>query len=463
MSLLRELLSPARRAPAGRFLSREESQAIAARVLKLHRGAGEMRVGVRSTWRGDVRWGRNRLTSTADRRDIEVKVQLRYGYSMTEVATSRVDDQGIADVVTEADLLLHDNAVLYDPDPLPPRPTEFPRVKIWSDATLAPSPEARAELAARLIKPAADKGLWSAGYMALGAESQSWFGQDGEAVYCAATRSQCSITVRSREGGSGWAGLSSYDWATVDPVALEARARAKCEASRNPSALEPGRYTVILEPQAVADLLDLVVDPINRELAEAGIGPYADPKRPGFSKLGQQLMDARIDIRSDPEHAELGVCPFDMEGEPRRATGWFEKGVLMALSYSRRYGVSNFNENRALPLPGGFRMTGGESTVEQMIASTRRGLLVTRFSGLGVLDFQSLLSTGHTRDGLWLIENGKVTRPVKNFRFTDSPLFLLNSVETLGKPEPVFHPTGPMIVPPLKAGSFNFTRLVDAV
>jgi predicted Zn-dependent protease len=98
-----------------------------------------------------------------------------------------------------------------------------------------------------------------------------------------------------------------------------------------------------------------------------------------------------------------------------------------------------------------------------MIASTRRGLLVTRFSGAKVLDVVSLLSTGHTRDGLWLIENGKVTRPVKNFRFTDSPLFLLNSVEALGAPVPVFHPLAPMIVPPLKASSFNFTRLVDAV
>jgi predicted Zn-dependent protease len=142
---------------------------------------------------------------------------------------------------------------------------------------------------------------------------------------------------------------------------------------------------------------------------------------------------------------------------------WFQHGVLTALAYGRRYGVSNFNRNRALPFTPAIRMSGGTATTDEMITGTRRGLLVTRFSGAKVLDDKSLLSTGHTRDGLWLIENGKVSRPVKNFRFTDSPLFLLNSVEMLGRPVPVFRPQAPMIVPPLKAGSFNFTRLVDAV
>jgi predicted Zn-dependent protease len=110
-----------------------------------------------------------------------------------------------------------------------------------------------------------------------------------------------------------------------------------------------------------------------------------------------------------------------------------------------------------------MRMSGGTTSLEEMIKTTKRGLLVTRFSGISLLDPRSLLSTGHTRDGLWLIENGVITRPVKNFRFTDSPLFMLNSVEALGTPVPVFHPEAPLIVPPIKSASFNFTRLADAV
>jgi predicted Zn-dependent protease len=325
-------------------------------------------------------------------------------------------------------------------------------------------PEARAELADRLIQPAAGAGLWAAGYLAVGAQADCWVGTDAEDLYATQSRSECSLTIRDpKGGGSGWAGLSSYDWGSIDPVALAERARQKCEASRLPSALEPGRYTVVLEPQAVGDLLDLIVGHLEREPAEAGQGPFADPSRPGFSKLGQRIIDPRIDLTFDPADPLLGVCPFNEHGEPMARAPWFEHGVLMALAYNRTYGVTRFNQNRALPYTEAARMSGGEATVEEMIRSTKRGLLVTRFSGLSTLDDVSLLSTGHTRDGLWLIENGKVTRPVKNFRFTDSPLLMLNGVEAMGRPVPIFRPKAPMVVPPLKATSFNFTRLVDAV
>lgn len=462
--MLSTLRKPPVAGPAGLILTREESEAIAQRVLRLHQGLGYCRVGVTSSWLGDARWGRSRLSAAGDRRAIGVRVQRIYGYGYAEATTSRIDDEGLADVLTQAEQLFRDNSVSADPDPLPPRRTDFPATRIWSDGTLEVDADARAQLAERLLQVPKEAGAMSAGYLALGAGSASWFGTDGEAIYSARTSSQCSLTVRNQQGsGSGWAGASSFDWNSIDPLGLAERARQKCEASRNPSALEPGRYPVVLEPQAVGDLLDLIVMMLEREPAEQGIGPFADPKRPGFSKLGQRLIDQRINLSFDPVDPLLGVTPFDDSGEPVQPASWFERGVLMALAYSRRYAVNNFNENRALPNPLAVRMTGGDTSVEEMIASTRRGLLVSRFSGCNVLDLPSLLSTGHTRDGLWLIENGKITRPVKNFRFTDSPLFLLNSVETLGRPVPVFHPIAPMIVPPLKASSLNFTRLVDAV
>lgn len=455
---------PKHAGPAGLVLTREESQEIAQRVLRLHKGLGECRVGVESRWTGDARWGRSRLTAAGDRRDIKVRLQRTYGYSFAEAATSRIDDEGLAQVLADAELLFHDNGVSWDADFLPPRRTDFPQTRIWSDATVGVSSEARAELAERLLQAPPENGTMTAGFLSMGAESTSWFGTDGEAIYSVRSQSQCSLTVRSSVGnGSGWAGASSYDWTSIDPLVLAERARRKCETSRNPSALEPGRYPVILEPQAVADLLEPIVMMLYREPAEMGFGPFADPKRPGFSKLGQRLIDRRIDITYDPLDPMLGVFPFDEAGEPVQPAPWFEDGVLMALSYGRKYGVNNFNENRALPNPLAVRMSGGDTSTEEMIGSTRRGLLVTRFSGINVLDPTSLLSTGHTRDGLWLIENGKISRPIKNFRFTDSPLFVLNSVESLGKPVPAFHPTAPMIVPPLKASSMNFTRLVDAV
>lgn len=415
-------------------------------------------------WRGDVRWARNRITGAGDRRDLHLRIQRNLGFYTVQVLATRTDDAGLAEAVNQLELLSRDNPFLLDRDPLPPRRTDFPATTVWSDTTVGVAPDARAALVERLLQPAAEAGLSSAGYLAVGADVESWFGSDGEAVYCTRTSSECSLTARDPTGGgSGWAGASSYDWATIDPVALAERARTKCEASRQPSALEPGRYPVVLEPQAVGDLLDLVVDQLHREPAEQGFGPFADPSRPGFSKLGQRLIDPRIDLTFEPADPQLGVCPFDERGEPLVRAPWFERGVLMALAYDRRYGVNNFNENQALPHTPAVRMSGGEMAIEEMIRNTRRGLLVTRFSGTSVLDPNSLLSTGHTRDGLWLIENGAVTRPVKNFRFTDSPLLMLNSVEALGRPVPIFRPRAPMIVPPLKVSSFNFTRLVDAI
>lgn len=464
MNGLMQLLGLLPSAEPAPLFSHAESRAIAERAIGMMRKPGDLRVGVRSSWRGDVRWGRNRLTQARDVRDVHIRLQRSLGFMTAEVSTNRVDDAGLRRAVEELDLLLRDNGVMRDPDPLPPRLTEFPRTAIWHPPTLEVSAEARAELGARLIAPAAGGNLYGAGFLSVGADADSWFGTDREDLYSTRTSSQCSITMRDRSGrGSGWAGASSYDWSSIDPVKLAERARDKCERSRDPSALEPGRYTVVLEPQAVADLMDLVVMWFGRMPAENGAGPFADPKRGGFSKLGQKLIDARVSVTFDPLDPLLGVTPFDDEGEPVRGVKWFDQGVLMALAYDRHYGVENFNQNLALALPDAYRLSGGETSVEDMIKSTRRGLLVSRFSGAFTIDAPSLLSTGHTRDGLWLIENGKVTRPVKNFRFTDSPLLMLNSVEALGVPVPVFRPAGPMIVPPLKASSFNFTRLVDAV
>jgi predicted Zn-dependent protease len=135
--------------------------------------------------------------------------------------------------------------------------------------------------------------------------------------------------------------------------------------------------------------------------------------------------------------------------------------------------VGKLNENASSRDMIGYRMSGGKTSVEEMIATTRRGLLVTRFSNIRTLDGTSLVSTGLTRDGLWLIENGKITKPVKNFRFTESPLFMLNSIEQLGEAVPVFrpvedpyerdYPLTPAIVPAIKSRDFSFTSTIDAI
>jgi predicted Zn-dependent protease len=286
------------------------------------------------------------------------------------------------------------------------------------------------------------------------------------------TQAQCSMTVRDVAGtASGWAGLSSYDWRAIDAQALAQRAIAKCLASRNPVAIEPGRYTVILEPQAVADLMEILVPAMRRAEAEGG---FPHPFRLGYddvlhldrSKLGLKVVDERITISHDPADPQLGILP-----EPgMRPVTWIDHGVLTNLGYYRGYALDHLNRNDPVRGLDGYRMSGGETSVDEMIRTTRRGLLVTRFSNVRKLEPASLLSTGLTRDGLWLIENGQISKAVKNFRFTESPLFVLNSIEQLGLPERVFRPIGgplghltPAIVPPLKTRDFSFTSTIDAI
>jgi predicted Zn-dependent protease len=182
------------------------------------------------------------------------------------------------------------------------------------------------------------------------------------------------------------------------------------------------------------------------------------------SKLGQRILDERITIRSDPLNADLGTLPYVRDADnPLRPVTWIEHGILQTLPYNRRYALSRLMENEGFPYQSVFLMEGEDTSIDDMIATTKRGLLVTRFWELAVVDAPSLLLTGVTRDGLWLIENGKISKAVKNLRLTESPLFAFNQVDQLGTAVPVFSPEFPAVVPATKVRDFSFTALVDAV
>jgi predicted Zn-dependent protease len=264
------------------------------------------------------------------------------------------------------------------------------------------------------------------------------------------------------------------DWSRIDAPQLAQIALDKCLRSRNPVRVEPGRYTTILEPQAVSDLLDPLFDvrsPLARIIAEGSGTPFSG-LRPPLTKIGQKVLDERITITADPTDPDLGIPPFDILGNVYHPVTWFENGVLKNLAYDRPYAMKKLRLNSSLENSGAFHMTGGTTSIDEMIQTTKRGLLVTRFSGVDVVDAASMLCAGYTRDGLWLIENGKISKPVKNFRFTESPLFVLNQVEQLGVPQRVFHVRHdpyrrgndmPAFVPPVKVRDFSFTSLADAV
>jgi predicted Zn-dependent protease len=180
-------------------------------------------------------------------------------------------------------------------------------------------------------------------------------------------------------------------------------------------------------------------------------------KKGGGTRLGEQLFNEQVNIYSDPFNADLPSATWNGDGIPQEKVTWVENGVVKNLSYSRYWA----QQKGVKPVPGANRviMEGGTASLEDLIKSTERGILVTRFWYIRSVDPQTLLLTGLTRDGTFYIENGKIMYPVKNFRFNESPIIMLNNVEALGKPQR----SGNMIVPPMKIRDFTFSSLSDAV
>ncbi len=461
-----------------RLLAREEAEEIIHRAIGLSPfGESGTSVYIQHWWNGELRWARNRVSLASDRRDIRVSIS-----ATSSATTNQVDDESLSATAQAASRGTPLKVAMMDvPAPTLPTPTSI----VWSDATYNVTAEQRGKLARLLAQGAEAKKLLSAGYIEMRAAAIASYSparsseksekrQEPFAIqYERYSQSQCSVTVRHPAGtGSGWAGLSSYDWAAIDSAAMAQRALDKCVASLNPVAIEPGRYTVILEPQALCDLVEPLISALcSRYNAETGYGPFALEKDEALqiwrTKLGLKVVDERISISHDPSDPQLGVLTYP----GMVPTTWIDHGVLTTLSYLRGYALQQLNENLAEDARDSFRISGGGATMDEMIQSTKRGLLVTRFYGVRGLDDKSLLTTGVTRDGLWLVENGRISKAIKNLRFTESPLFVLNQVEQIGPAVPVFRPMEnpynpglrPAIVPAIKSNDFSFTSTSDAV
>lgn len=464
-----------------RILFRENVEKLIART-KTFMTPGSVCSGVvvQGWWQSEMQWARNYLNVSADRRDLSVRFGVELGRASGSATTNQIDDASLKGVVAQAErnAYFKQSKAKETMEMLPPI-LPMADATVWSDSTFNAPTEQRAKLIAHLTTASRDQSLMSAGYIELrGGEFAVWDaeGADPKSVeYYTYSQAQCSMTVRHPKGqGSGWAGLSSYDWARIDAGELADRALKKCVASLNPVAIEPGRYTTILEPQAVSQLCENLIGALNNRIQadRSANSPFSLNYDQGLriwrNMLGMKVVDDRITIEHDPEDPELGVIPRPGIGRIR----FIENGVLTQMALQeRRFGVEDRNINDPEKTRSAYRMSGGSTTTDEMIATTKRGLLVTRFGHAGQLDGKSLLCTGFTRDGLWLIENGKLSKAVKNMRFTESPLFMLNNLEQMGPAVPVFRPVrrattvdmSPAIVPTLKVNDFSFTAMVDAV
>ncbi|HKQ61008.1 MAG TPA: metallopeptidase TldD-related protein, partial [Candidatus Polarisedimenticolaceae bacterium] len=270
-----------------------------------------------------------------------------------------------------------------------------------------------------------------------------------------------STTMRTADGtGSGWAEDASFRLADVDAAALAARALGKAAASANPQRLEPGDYTVILEPAAVAQLLGNLGFALSARAAEEGRSYFS--KKGGGTLVGEKLFHDAVTLRSDPTDARRPGSPWGGgfgggDALAARPLAWIERGVVRNLWYDRYWAQKSGREPTTAP--ANLVLEGGGETLDSLIASTERGVLVTNFWYIRSVNPQTLQLTGLTRDGVWLIEGGKIVRPVMNFRFNESPAVVLQNVQGLTAAARA----GVAVVPAIKAANFTFSSLSDAV
>ncbi len=446
-----------------RFLSPEEARALQQRIYSMKTGGGETQVKINSSWSGNVRWGRNKVVSTGDLESSRVSIGRFIQHSLpASISTNILDDDNLREIVLRAEAI-HEfdtpNPDTYQDPPEKYYPHEKP--DIWHDSSYNLDAEARARIVTDLMERTRSAGLTGAGYLAVGATARAVSDSVDLSRYYPYTTAELTLTVRDpKRGGSGWAGVDWDDWNRIDVDKIYSIARDKCIQSINPVAVEPGRYTAILEPQAVCDLWLPMMAKFRRQPSE--IGGVLNLQQ-GLSKLSLKIVDEKITVSADPMDPDIGYPPFDWDGHSYQNVNWIENGVLTNLAYNRKYAVNVLGHDKPLPLSEAFRISGGETSIEEMIESTERGILVTRFTSVRTVHDASMLLSGFTRDGLWLIERGKLSKAVKNFRFVDSPLFVFNNIIQLGRPQRVYSPNAPAVCPPVKSSDFAFTGLVDAV
>jgi predicted Zn-dependent protease len=379
------------------------------------------------------------------------------------VTTNDLSDESLQRAVTQSEAL----AKLAPDDPeIMPRlgPQTHASVGAFFESVAQLTPTDRARAAMTALTPArAGNELQAAGFIVTTQQALAIGNSKGLQAYHRSTSANYQLTVRSTDGtGSGWAAVDEHDWAKIDFNAVSARAMEKARLSRNPVAIEPGRYTVILEPQAVGDLAQLIINYADARASDEGRSPFVKPG--GGNKIGEKIVDERLSIISDPSDPILLGQPFDGDGLPLTRRAWIENGVLKELQYSRfwakKQGKQPTGNASVMKLSGT-----GPRTLEELISSTERGVLVTRLWYLREVDPRTILYTGLTRDGTFLIEGGKLTKSLRNFRFNESPLFMLNNLEGVTAPVRLAgtEQGGDVAMPAVKVRDFNFTSLSEAV
>ena len=442
------------------ILTEEQAKAILDKVIALSK-ADECTATLNGSIDGNIRFALNNISTSGIVTDTTLGVQVAFGKRVGSASINEFDDAALERVVRRAEDLAR--LAPENPEFVPAiGKQDYLSTPTWSETTAAIDPEFRANVAAESISPCRGKGLIAAGFLDDSRGFTAIANSNGNFAYQRHTGFNYTCTVRTEDGrGSGWVGRNLQD---ADQFSADDEIQTAIQKARDSSearALEPGKYTVILEPAAAAGLVSFMMGFFDARSADEGRSFLS--KKGGGNKLGELVYDPQLNLYADPAYPGAPVLPWDGEGMPRGKMDLIKDGKIANLFYSRYWaGKQGATANAR---PGNLIMSGGTKSTAELVRSTQKGILVTRTWYIRMVDQQTVLLTGLTRDGTFYIENGQIKYPVKNFRFNESPVIMLNNIDELGKPVRVAGDESRyvMVIPPMKLRDFTFTSLSDAV
>ena len=441
--------------------SQEEGRAIVDQVLALSR-ADDVQVTLSATQVSHLRFARNAPSTSGEQSDLVLSIESTFGKKSASTAVNQLDSRTLADAVARSEQLAR--LAPDDPEQMPGlEPQTYLELPGYDPRAVEAGSADIVRGTAHCIEQARALGLTGAGYCQLNA-SGVWVGnRRGLRGHQRQADAAFSHTVRGTAGGgSGWAEGVSDTAAGIDFARCSRVAIAKARASVNPRPLAPGKYVTILEPSCVASLMQMFAFGMNARSAEEGRSFFSKPG--GQTKLGEQLFPETITLRSDPASSRAPGAVFGSEALPQRPRTWVDHGRVQTLACDRFWAAKQGRE--PVPPPSNLLMDGGTGTLDELIADTPRGVLITSLFYIRFVDPRTLLLTGLTRDGVFWIENGKLSHPVNNFRWNESPARVLSHVDAMTasvRTAPRESMSTNVVAPAVRVTEFELSSVSDAV
>jgi predicted Zn-dependent protease len=444
------------------LLSEVEAKSVCEKLLRAT-SADDAQVSVSSEDLSHLRFAANDFTTSGCHEEVSATITVWVDRKRGAATASSLEDAALRDAAQEAEELARVSPL--DREYVPTLgPQTYKPYGGYAEATSRLDLAERARTMDAIIRQCEGQGVIGAGFHQATSRAEAFATRHGAFHYQPASTASLSVTVRTADGrSSGSFRRDHFDIRKLDTTRVGREAIRKALEGQNPQVLQPGVYPVILEAQAAADLIRLNFD---ARAAEEGRSAFSAPG--GKTKAGQPIFDERINISSDPWNAEVPGSTAAEDGLPAEKLYFVRNGMLENLSYTRFWAEHQHKPPTPGPVNFILESARAPASMDEMIGSTKRGLLLGRFWYIRMVDPRSLLLTGLTRDGVWLIENGKIKHAVSNFRFNQSILDLLapGNVQMIGATERITGSEGgrlSTLMPALKVKAFHFTSLSEAV